>query len=469
MNVTFDKTGDLQGRITVVLEKADYEPKVVKELKEIGNTRQIPGFRKGHIDLAQLRKRFGKDVKVKVLNDEAIDAVFNYIKENKIDLLGQPVPARDHNFNLDDDTVTFSYEIGLAPVLDMKFDKTVTLPFYNIAVSDEMVQKQDEELRARAGSQEPGTEYADRALVKGSIMQLNDDGTVKEGDDAIQVTDGILAPFLFKSKEQADKFVGTKVGDKVVFNPFDTCDGNEAELASMLHIDRNDVEKARGNFEITITEFMLHKPAELNQEFYDKVFGPDTVHNEEEYRAKLIEGIQAALEPNSRQLFVRNAEDYLMETYGNMELPKDFLRHFLLMTDRSLTEENVDATLESSIPGIKWELIESKAAEILDVKVTEDDLKAFARLFAMQQLQQYGMGAMAEQMADYYADNLLKDEKQRRHIAHEAFTGKLFNKIHNAVNLDEKTVTLDEFRTMVADLNKSAGVEAADDAEAAQE
>lgn len=453
MNVTFDKTGNLEGRITVVLEKSDYDPQVVKELKEIGNTRQIPGFRKGHIDMAQLRKRFGKDVKLKVLNDMAADATLKYIEENKLDLLGQPIPAKDHNFNLDDETVTFCYQIGMAPKLDMKFDQSVELPFYNIAVSEEMLKEQDEALRQQAGVQEPGQEYAPRALVKGSIMQLNEDGTIKEGEDAIQVTDGILAPFLFKSKEQADKFEGTKVGDKVVFNAFETCDGNEAELSSMLHIKREDIEKARGNFEITITEFMLHKPAELGQEFYDKVFGADTVHNEEEYMDKLKENIQKALEPNSRQLFVRTAEDYLMNKYGDMELPEDFLRYFMLMTDRKLTEESAADALKAALPGIKWEIIESQAASTLNVKVTEEDLKAFARIFAIQQLQQYGMGQMADQMADYYAENMLKDEKQRRRLAQEAFTGKLFNAIHNSIKLDEKTVSLDQFRTMVAELN----------------
>lgn len=264
--------------------------------------------------------------------------------------------------------------------------------------------------------------------------------------------------------------MGTKVGDKVVFDAFATCDGNEAELASMLHIDRDKIESARGNFEITITEFMIHKKAELGQEFYDKVFGPDTVHDEKEYRAKLVEGIEQALQPNSRQLFVRTAEDYLMETYGTtMELPMSFLRRYMLLTNRELTEESVDEALRQAVPGIKWEIIESKAAEILNVKVNDDDVKAFARIFAMEQLRSYGMAQMAEQMADYYAENLMKDEKQRRRLVREAFTAKLFNSLHNAVNLNESTVSLDEFRTMVAALNNATGAAVAAEDEPAQQ
>lgn len=462
MNVTFEKTGDLEGVISVSLDKADYADKVTKELKEIGATRQIPGFRKGHIDINQLRKRFGKDVKVKVVNDLAIDAVLKYIEDNKLDILGRPVPAEGHDFNLDDENITFAYQIGLAPEFEIKLDKDVTLDYYNIAVTDEMIDEQDKEMRQRAGDRKEADEYADRALVRGSIMQLDAEGKILEGEGAIQVTDGLLAPFMFKDQDAAKKFEGTKKGDKVVFNPFVTSGGDEAEIAAMLHISRDDVEKANTDFEITITSFTVLVPAELGQEYYDKVFGADTVHNEEEYRNAVRDIIMQGLQPNSRQLFVRNTEDYLMDTYGkDMKLPENFLRRFLLLSDRELTEETVGQALTNSIPGIKWELIESRAAEKMQVKVTEEDLKTFAHNIAVAQLNQYGMGHMADQMADYYADNLLKDEQKRRQIAREAFNAQLFGKIHNAVNLNEKTVTLAEFRDMVTALNNATGAEVA--------
>lgn len=460
MNVTFDKKGNLEGVITVTLEKADYEEKVTKELKEIGKTHQIPGFRKGHVELSTLRKRFGKEVKYRTVNDLAIEQIFKYIEDNKLDILGRPLPAEGHDFNLDDDTVTFAYEIGLAPELDLHLDKSTTLDFYNIAVSDEMINEQVENILKQAGEQVPAQEYAERALVKGSMLQLNDEGTVAEG--GIQVESTMVAPFTFKNAEVAAKFEGTKVGDKVIFNPFDTCDGNEAEVASMLNIDRDKVESARSNFELTITEFIVHKVAEENEDLYKKVFGEDVVHNHDEFIAHVKAMIEQSLQPNSRQLFVRNTEDYLMETYGtSMELPENFLKRFMMFSDKNITDENVQAAYNEAVPGIKWELIENKAAESLQIKVEEEDVKSFARVYAMNQLQQYGMGAMAEQMADYYAENLLKDDKQKRQIAQQAFTAKLFNAIHNAVNLNEKTVSLDEFRTMVQQLNNASGASVA--------
>lgn len=456
MDVTLEKTGELEGRLVVKIEEADYAARVKKELKEIGQNRQIPGFRKGHVDMAQLQKRFGKQVKAGVLNDVASDAALKYIEDNKIAILGQPIPAEENEMNLDEKDFTFVYEIGMMPELNMVFDQNVELDYYNIAVSDEMVAEQDKNIRMQAGDRVTTDTYGDRALVKGPIMQLAEDGQVKA--DGIQVTDGIVAPFLFKSKEEAAKFEGTKAGDKVVFDAFATCDGNEAEIASMLHIDRDRVEEARGNFEMTITEYVVNKPAELGQEFYDKVFGADAVHNEEEYFARVRDMIAQSLQPNSRSLFVRMTEDYLMETYGaNMQLPEGFLRKFMVRVNPEIKAESVDEELKMAIPGMKWEIIEGQAGRVMGVKVEEDDVKAIARSIAMEQLIQYGMGQMAEQMADYYAENLLKDKDQRRRLVDQAYTSKLMNAIHNAVKLNEKTVSLDEFRALVDTLNNASG------------
>ena len=456
MDVTLEKTGDLEGRLVVKIEEADYAARVKKELKEIGQNRQIPGFRKGHVDMAQLQKRFGKQVKAGVLNDVASDAALKYIEDNKIAILGQPIPADENEMNLDNKDFTFVYEIGMMPELNIVFDQNVELDFYNIAVSDEMVAEQDKNIRMQAGDRVTTDTYGERALVKGTIMQLAEDGQVKAA--GIQVTDGIVAPFLFKSKEEAAKFEGTKAGDKVVFDAFATCDGNEAEIASMLHIDRDRVEEARGNFEMTITEYVVNKPAELGQEFYDKVFGADTVHNEEEYFARVRDMIAQGLQPNSRSLFVRMTEDYLMETYGaNMQLPEGFLRKFMVRVNPEIKAEDVDEQLKLALPGMKWEIIEGQAGRVMGVKVEEDDVKAMARSIAMEQLIQYGMGQMAEQMADYYAENLLKDKDQRRRLVDQAYTSKLMNAIHNAVKLNEKTVSLDEFRALVDTLNNASG------------
>lgn len=460
MNVTLEKNGELEAKLLVSVEEADYAEKVKTNLKEIGKKRDIPGFRKGHIDMVQLRKRFGKMVKSDVINDVVYDAVIKYLVDNKVNILGRPLPVNVKEINLDDKDYSFEYEIGLAPELNLVLDKTVTLPFYNITVEDSMMEEQDKALRESNGERVPVDTFEDRALVKGSIMQLNEDGSVKE--DGIQVNDGIVGPFVFKSKEEAAKFEGKKVGDKVVFNPWNSCEGNEAELSSMLHIDRDKVETARGDFEMNIAEMIAPRPAELGQKFYDAVFGEGAVTNEEEYKQKLHDAIAQSLQPNSVNLFQRNAEDYLMATYGeNMPLPLDFLKNWIMANDENVKEDNVDEYLKRTIPGIKWELIENQAAEKLEVKVSEDDVKELARQIAASQLRQYGMLQLTDEIVNYYAENMLSDKNTKERVARQAFVQQLFGRLHAAVNLDEKTVSLDEFRKIVEALSNNTGEEVA--------
>ncbi|MDE5657948.1 MAG: trigger factor family protein, partial [Muribaculaceae bacterium] len=303
MNVSFEKLNDVEGKIIVNVEESDYKAKVEAEIKKIGRTHSIPGFRKGHVPMGQLVRMFGKQVKSDVLNQEVYEAVVKYIQDNKLGILGEPLPVDVKEISIEQKDFTFAYEIGLAPAIEINLDKSVTLDYYPIKVSDEMAEQQDKMLRERFGKQEPGQEFEERALVKGVLMELNADGTVKTDEDAIQVTAGIVAPFLFKSKEEAAKFEGKKVGDKVVFNPSASCEGNVAELSSMLNIDKERAAEVKADFELAISEIIVNRLAEYGQEFYDDVFGKDKVTSEEDYHKNVTAMIAAQLAPNSENLF----------------------------------------------------------------------------------------------------------------------------------------------------------------------
>lgn len=448
MQVTLEKTGDLQGRIKVEVTQNDYLDKVNKELKEIGRTRAIPGFRKGHVSTEQLRRRFGKDVKSHVLNEEVYRAVIEYIRENKLDVLGEPLPVEVKEINLDDQDYTFEYEVGLAPAIDVKLDKDVTVPFYTIAVSDEMVKDQDTALCERFGAQVPGEEVDAKALVKGAIMQLNEDGTVNTAEDAIQVVDGIVAPMYFTDKDQAALFLGKKVGDKVVFNPSKTCNGNAAEMASMLHIDKEKTAAVTGDFEMAISEIIVLKPAEHGEDFYKEVFPGNQVTTEEEYFEGLRKMIASQLAPNSEHMFNRDAQKTIMDKFGNFELPAEFLKKWLVARNEELSPENVGEEYEKMIPSIKWELLRGKLAENLDIKVTEDDMLQFAKAIAMQQFAQYGMLNMDDETITNYARRILEDKNYASRMREDVGNGKLFNAIKALVNLDSKEVSLDEFKKL---------------------
>ena len=449
MNVTLNKTSDVLGTIKVQVSEADYADKVTKELKRIQKNANIPGFRKGAVPMGQIKRRFEKSVKSDVLNQEVYEQVIKFIRDEKLHVLGEPLPVEVKEINLEDKDYEFEYEIGLAPELKVEVDKRIKLPYYKIEVSDEMIDEQDKNLNERFGSQVPGEEADARAIIKGSIQQLNADGTINTNDGAIQVISGIIAPFTFKSKEEADKFLGKKVNDKVVFNPYKSCDGNAVELSSMLNLDKEIAKDIKDDFEFAISEIIVVKPAEHNQDFYDNVAGRDKVHNEEEYREFLKNMISRQLEGNSRSYFDFTAQKYFAEKYDKMELPTEFLKKWLVARNEELNAENIDAEYEQMLPSLKWQLIREAIAEKLEVKIEESDLMEYAKGLAYNQFMQYGITNIDDATIDSTAQRILNDKNYRSRIVETVSDQKLFHCVRNAVKCNEEEVSMEKFREIV--------------------
>lgn len=450
MKITFKKIDDCNGKLVVNVEEADYAAKVDEELKKIGKTHNIPGFRKGHINIVQLRTRFGKQVKSDVLNNEIYEAAVKHIIDNKINILGQPIPSEMMAINLEDKDYTFTYDLGLAPEINVVVDKTVTLPYYQIEITDKMIEEQDKSLCERFGSQVPGEEVDEKAVVKGSIMELNPDGSVKETEDAVQVLNGVVAPFYFKSKEEAQKFIGKKVNDKVVFNPYASCEGNTSEMASMLNIAAEKANEYKGDFEMSISEIIVVKLADHNQDFYDSVFGRDKVHNEEDYKNALKAMIEGSFRGNTDYYFNVEARKFFMDKYGDeIKLPDAFLKRWLKMNNPKAAENtDWDKEYELMIPQIKWQLINDRITDKLSVKIEEEDVEARAKYIAHQQFAQYGIYNMDDETLKDTAKRILADKNYRRRITEEVSELKLFASVKEAVNIDLKTVSIDEFVKM---------------------
>ena len=447
MNVSIEKIDNVNGKITVSIEENDYKDKVTSELKRIGKTHTLPGFRKGHVTVDQLRRRFGKQVKSDVINQEVYEAVINYIRDNKLAILGEPLPVEVKEIDMNSVDYTFEYEIGLTPEINVDLKK-VSLPYYNIEVSKEMVDEQDANFRERFGNQVPGEEVDEKALVKGSIMELNEDGLVKDTEDTIQVVGGIIAPMYLKDKEEADKFIGKKLNDKVVFNPYKACEGDVTRLASMLNIDKEKAAEAKGDFEMSIAEIIVVKPAELNEEYYKNIFGPDKVKTEEEYFEAIKQMISAQISGNSEMLFHMQAEKQLVEEYGNFELPQEFLKKWLVRRNEGLTAENIDEEFEKMIPSLKWQLIKERIAAVAEVKIEEADVQNHAKAIARQQFAQYGMTNVEDDMLADYAKRILEDKNSRSRIIEEAGDAKLFEAIKQTAKIEAKAVSVDEFKAI---------------------
>lgn len=461
MNIYKEPLTDTSAKIVVKIDEADYKDKVNAELKRIGKTHAIPGFRKGHISLDQLSRRFGREVKSDIINREAAKAVYDFIEKENIHALGNPLALNVTEINMADKDYTFEYEIALAPEIDVKLDKDVKLPFYTIAVDDKLVEEQDKNLREQFGAQVPGEEVDAKALVKGTIMQLDAEGNVLTSEDSIQVLDGIVAPFTFADKQQAELFMGKKVGDKVRFNPAATAgEGNLAEVASMLHIDKEAAANVKDDFEMAISEIIVARPAELGEDFYKNVFGPDKVHNEEEYKQALRNMIAGQLRPNSEALFSESVRKYLEEKYGDIKLPLDTLKRILKTNNpEEFNDENIDQRMEEMIPGLKWQLISDAVCRALNVKVEEADLLARATAIARQQFAQYGMYNLDDETIADTAKRILSNNDYRERIYDDVRGGKMYYQVGQEITREDKEVSLDEFKAIVAEHNKTVDAE----------
>ena len=446
MKVDYAKIDEVNGEITVTLEEKDYADKVKKQLKEIGKNHAEPGFRPGHVPAGLIQKKYGAAVKYDIINKEVGNAVFDYIKENKLHVLGNPVPQQNEEFSIDAADFTLKFKVGIAPEFDTHVNKDLHVPYYTIKVSDEMIDNQDQLFSRRFGKQEPGETVDATALVKGVLTELDENGQPKE--NGVVVENGIVSPQYFKSDEQRELFMGKKVGDVVKFNPAATCDANATEMASMLNIDKSDVDAHKGDFNMEIKEIIVLKPAEHNQEFFDMVFGADKVHNEEEYRAALKDMISAGLRNDSNYRFTIDARNAIAAAIGELQLPDEVLKDFLKSQNEALNNENIDEEYTRLRPELEWELEKEAIASQLDIKVDEEDLKNTARMMAQSQFAQYGMANVPAETLDRYASDILKDEKARNQVYNQTVDMKLYNGIRASVTVDEKEVNVEEFNDL---------------------
>ncbi len=447
MNVNFEKTDQVNGLLTVAFVEDDYKAEVKKELNRLGQTRPLKGFRPGHVPAALLQKFYGPQVKVQVIDRMLNRAVSDYIVNNKIAILGEPMPTDDTQVNLDTDKeFEFKFNLGMAPEFELTIDKNITVPYYNIAVTDDMVQKQNEGYRKRFGKQVPGEEAAIDSMLRGSLVELDDNGQVKA--DGIKAERTIIMPQHLQNEEQQQKFVGAKVGQDIVFNPHTACDGNAAEMASMLNIDKENAAEVTGDFKMNVTEVMVNQPADMDQEFFDNVLGKDEAKTEEEYMTKLREVIAHELVADSNYRFTIDAERVLRDKVGDMPMPDEFLKRFLLTRDEKNTPEKVEEEYPAAKAHLQWQIIKDRAAASLDITVDDSDRRRLARLMAAQQFAQYGMTNLPDDVVDNYAQKLMDDERYHSEISSRAFDDKFFASLKQAVTLDEKNVSIDEFNKL---------------------
>lgn len=446
MNVNFEKIDNVNAKLTISFVEEDYKNEVKKGLNEMGMRRPIKGFRPGHVPAAMLKKFYGSQVLSEVIDRKVSRALTQYIVDNKVDLLGEPMIDPETKVDLNTQTeFEFKFDLGLAPEFELKLDKRVKIPYYNIEVSQEMVENQDKSFRQRFGKQVPGKVAAEDSLLRGSLVELNEDGSEKE--DGIKVESTVISPLYLKNDDEKKKFVGAKVNDAVVYNPNKSVDGNVTELSALLNVDKENAD-VKSDFKFNVTEILVNQEAEVNQELFDNALGKDQAKTEEEYLAKVKEMIAAQLKNDSNYRFTLDAERVLKHKVGELELPEAFLKRFLVARDENADAAKVEENFPKTKEQLQWHLIKEKVAKNYALKVEAEDKMRLARYFAAQQFAQYGMSNLPDDVIDNYAHKFLEDERYSDEINNRAMEDKVFAQIQNAVTLDEKNVTVEEFNKL---------------------
>lgn len=440
---------EVKGMLTVKLAKADYEPKVEKALKAFRQKANVPGFRPGMVPMGLIKKQYGSAIKAEEINKMLQEAVYGYLKENKVDMLGEPLPNEDQQKTIDFDTMEeleFLYDIALAPQFDATLTANDTIPYYTITVTDEMVDNQVNMYTQRNGRYEKVEEYADNDMVKGLMCQLDEAGNTVEG--GIQAEDAVVLPKYMKNAAAAALFEGAKVGDVITINPREAYDGNEAELASLLKISKEEAANVNGNFSYQIAEITRYVPGDLDQTIFDQVYGEGAVSSEEEFRARVKEDLTKQFVPESDYKFLLDVREYVMGRIGELKFADDVLKRIMHINNPDKDDAYVDEHYANTTKELSWHLIKEQMVEKAGIKLEEKDLLEQAKESVRAQFAQYGMTNVPDEMLTNYAAETMKKKENVENLVNRAIEVRLAAALKQEVKLDEKSVSLEEFNKM---------------------
>lgn len=449
MNVSLQNIDKVSALLTVKLEKADYQEKVEKALKSFRQKAQMPGFRKGMVPMSLVKKMYGKSAMAEEVNKLLSEAVYKYIQDNNVNILGEPLPNEDKQPEIDFGTMEdfeFLFDIALAPEFEVAVSAADKVDYYDIEVTDEMVNNQVKAYTQRNGKYDKVEEYADNDMLKGLLAELNEDGSTKEG--GIQVEGAVMMPMYMKNDEQKAIFANAKVNDVLVFNPHKAWDGNPAEMASLLKIDKEAAANVKADFSFQVEEITRFVEGELNQEIFDQVFGEGVVKTEEEFRAKVKEVLAKQFATDSDYKFLIDLRKVLMEKVGKLEFPDALLKRIMLLNNAGKGEKFVEENYDKSIEELTWHLIKEQLVKANDIKVEQEDITNMSKEVTRAQFAQYGMLNVPDEILENYSKEMLKKKESIEGLVNRVIEVKLTAALKPQVTLEHKSITAADFNKM---------------------
>ena len=439
MKIEQSELKDLQAVVTLTIEPADYQEEVQKQLKQVRQKAQIPGFRPGMVPLGLVKKMYGKGVLADVLNKLVGENLQKHIEDNKVAILGDPMPNNELTPNIDmdeQDTFTFAFDIAVAPEFDAKLNGKNKLTEYKIEVTDEMIQRQAESYAARYGEYVEVDAAKEGDILRGTLTEQKEGGIVKEN--------AILNPQYMQDKKQQKLFAKVKKGDVVTFNPMKAY-GSEVEVSSMLSITKEQAEGLESDFTFEIQSITRHEAAKIDGELFAKVYGENAPKDEAEFRARIKAEIEQNMAEDSKYKFGLDAKAAIMKKMEKIAFPEAFLRRWVLATNDKMTEEQLDKDFPQMLEELKWHLAKDQLMKAYNIDIQKEDVEAYAKEVARMQFMQYGMMHVEDKYLESFAQDMLKKEDQLRGIVERVAENKIYDALRGVAKIEEKAISHEDF------------------------
>ena len=452
MKISFECADKINGLLTMTVEPADYQDAVEKTLKNYRKKAQVPGFRPGMVPTGMVKKQYGTAVEVDEVNKVLGEKLYEYIQENKIQMLGEPLPNQEKQVPQDfekDAELTFVFDIAVAPEFKAELSGKDKIDYYTIKVDDKMLDDQVQMYASQAGEFVKADVFSGNDTITGDMRELDENGNTKEGGI---VTEGAMVmPAYIKADDQKKLFDGAKPGDIITFNPKKAYPDNDAEVAALLKTEKDNVKDLNSDFSYQITEIRHFQPAEVDQKLFDRVFGEGTVKDEKEFREKIAANIAPQLQQNSDYKFLLDVRQHMEKKVGKLEFPEALLKRVMIQNNKDKGADYVEKNFEGSIKELTWHMIKEKLVAANNIKVEDADLKAVAKEAIRAQFAQYGMSNVPDDVLENYAAEQLKKRENVDNFVDRAVDVKLTEALKNVVKLNAKEVSLEEFNKLMTE------------------
>ena len=444
MKVLQQSVDKLNAILKVEIKSEDYKNKVKASLEKYRKSAKVPGFRPGKVPFGMIEKQYGKSVLAEELNKLANDGLYKYITEEKLEILGNPIPTADEKFKGDMENpgdFEFAYEIGFSPKFDIPISSRKSVEYFAVKVDDKLISSQIEDLRRRYGKMESTAEAGEKDMVLGLFRELDASGEPKE--NGVENNSTISMEFL-KDKKAIKSIMGMKVDDSLVLDP-KTVAKDDKDLASMLGVDEAALADLSNKFKFTVNDVKRMELAELNTDLYDKLFPNQNVSSEEEMKAKVVADLENMFKTDSDRLFTQTVYDFLMDK-TKMALPETFLKRWIkLSNEKPIDDETLNKEFDGYLKSMKWQLIQGKIFKENDIQISNEEVMEFTKSLLISNYAQYGMPAPEDKELTETAMRLLKDKEQVNGIYDRITEKKLSDYFQANVPMKEKKLSYDDF------------------------